>query len=467
MKKIILLPILLLIIGLIPANAETQIIVDPLANPYSDTFTLYGETGHTLSTIKNCLGVSSCYVQDNYESKQCHYLYWCYAILPWDSTNINDAILKECVDITESDKTLEIKDFVPPKGILYYVSTFVTKVKYTYNDNLGDWNTPVATIPQSCGGKQLIHAQDIRAICPSGQLLAIKRDSNGVITEGSFGCYPAKRRCLDTMSTGLCTNPYDLYVLDVDGDGNFAEHYNLAAAYCRDGDHDGTCDYKISWDCPDVCKGVAYNANGELYCSLSGSNGICDIWDYAVLASCEDDELSPHSGICDDIDTGVCNTEFIPVCVASTNGETVGGTTYPNDCYAEAKGISECLTSTPTIGCYVSGQCAIVDPQCYTSVDCPDLDVCGGGQVLDKLCIDYMCIYDGACTTSECQTDDDCDYLENICVGISATCNVGAGVCSVSGSCIQQPVSSQFNLWQLIQNVFSALFNFIKSLFGA
>ena len=235
MKKLILIPILLLIIGLLPVSAQTIIITDPLANPYSKTFTIAGETGGmTYSQLKSCLNVKSCYDEVNYESKECHYLHFCYSVLPWDSTNIGNALIKDCVDITEIEKTLEIKDFVPPRGILYYSNSFFTKVKYTYNDVAEDWNTPVAAIPQSCGGYQLINAEDIRAICPEGQLLAVKRDSAGVIYEGSFGCYPSQRRCLDTMSTGLCTNPYDLYVLDLDGDGDFAEHYNLAAAYCRD-----------------------------------------------------------------------------------------------------------------------------------------------------------------------------------------------------------------------------------------
>ena len=465
MKKLFLIMAVVSMFLVSFVNAETLIIQDPIANPYSVDFTILGETGMTYDNLKTCLGVDSCYVEANYEAKACDYLYFCTAILPWDSTNIGDALLRECADISEAEKILSIKDFVPPRGILYYSTTFFTVTHHTYNDATEDWNNPTATIPETCGSYQLINARDIRAVCPEGQLLAIKRDSAGVIYENSFGCYLSQRRCLDEMNTGMCTNPYDLYVLDLDGDGNFEEHYDLANAYCRDGDHNQVCDYKIDWSCADICSSAIWV--DDVATCVPGSNAICDIYDFSVLASCADDELSPHSGICDDIDTSICGIEFVPVCVAATYGETVNGKTYPNECYAESQGFGECPSATPETNCWVPGQCTVVDPECYQDVDCIDLDVCASGQVLDKTCLNYKCYYSGSCTTSQCETDADCEHLETVCVGIDATCNVGAGICTVTGSCISQPLPEPFNLWNLIQNIWNSFWAFILSLFGA
>ena len=451
MKKLILLLIGLFVIGSVSGLTEPF----TYDSPYSDTFSLYTETGVTQSSLINYLNIKSCYDEANYNNKACSYAYWCYAILPSNSNNIGDALQKECLDITETDRTLVIKDFVPPVGVLYYVSTFVTVVDYTYNDATSDWNTPTATIPETDGqGHQLINAEDIRSVCPNGQMLGLERDPQGVPIKQK--CFNAERICLDVQETGLCTNPYPLYVLDTNGDGYWTDELasQLASNYCADRNKDKICDIVVSFWAVDDCSAYTLNpTNGELYCSSNGPNGIDDAADMAALWSCLDAELSPNPWVCDDIDIEGCLRNYDPVCITAEDKE------FPNECFAQGQG----YTSSD----WTEGKCENPIRQCIVPEDCPTIDVClGGVSTIQKLCLGEMCSYSGACQNVQCQIDADCEVLnENTpCAGVVATCQ--NEVCTLSGKCITAPTPTKFSLWDLIMNVWNAFWNFIKSLFN-
>jgi len=451
MTKLILLLIGLLVIG--TASALTE----PFTydSPYTETFTLAGETGYGVSSLNTCLNIDSCYDEVNYNNKACSYTYFCYAILPSNSNNIGDALQKECLDITETDKNLVIKDFVPPVGVLYYVSTFITVVDYTYNDATLEWNTPIASIPEECGGHQLIHAYDIRSVCPNNQMLGLERDPQGVPIKQK--CFNAERICLDVQNTGLCTNPYPLYVLDTNGDGYWTDELasQLAANYCADRNKDKICDIVVSFWAVDVCSLYQLiEATGELQCIVLGPNGIDDAADMAALWSCLDAELSPNPWVCDSIDIEGCLRNFDPVCVGG-----IGGTVYPNECFAEGQGY--------TSADWEVGLCENPIRQCIVAEDCPTVDVClGGVSTIQKLCLGEMCSYSGACQNVQCAINADCDVLNDNapCAGVIATCQ--NEVCTLSGKCITAPTPTKFSLWDLIANIWNNFWAFIKSIFG-
>jgi hypothetical protein len=405
--------------------------------PYTDTFTPDNRNSLTLANIESTLNFKSCTVDANWQSKNCQYLYWCYAILPSTSTQITDALQKECQDVSAaSSASLTVNNFVPPVGVLYYVTTFMTLVNYTYSTTTQTW-TSTTIIPNT-----YIKASSIRSICSNGQMLWFDA------VAGQYTCKVAQHICFDTSQTGLCTNAYDIYNLTGTG---------TQSSLCADRNKDGICDLVSSLGCVDTCS--KYNTAGA--CIQSGANGVCDSDDQAAVYSCV--EGSVHSKVCSSIDTALCNTIYTPVCVSVTSGTIVGGQTYPNSCFASSKGYSAC-TAGPNTNCYVNGACSPPITQCYVSNDCPTINACLGSFPITKQCLANQCSYSGTCGNLACNQDSDCNGIVSPCVGVSAKCTLN--VCSVQGQCITKPVAQSLNIWDSIANVWSNFWNFIKGLFG-
>ena len=454
-KYVMLIITSILLISII--SAQSQIYKEP----YNDIFTTESRLGKSLSDIKSELSFRSCYNDEHWQSKSCQYAYWCYAILPSTSNNIGSALRRECMDVSEkTGAALVVNDFLPPKGVLYYVVTFLTVVEYNYNDATEKW-TPTASIPNN-----YITADSIRSVCPEGQMLRFD------MAAGEYRCYIAKRMCLDTLQTGLCTNVYTLYALDINEDGVVSEsEMKDGSALCADRpilgypQGDGICDMVVDLECVDVCSKYAMNAQGELVCTIPGGNNLCDEWDMAAWYGCWDDVLSPNSKICDSIDSALCSITFQPVCVPKTSGTVIGGQTFPNDCFAKSKGYNACPTGTIEPNCYVDDACYPPIVQCYVPEDCPIPNVCLGGSTagISAMCLDYSCSYSGACGSLSCNSDADCTQLSLPCVGVTASCE--AGYCTIQGRCLVKPEPEKYNIWSLIQEVWLVFWSWIKSLF--
>jgi hypothetical protein len=280
---------------------------------------------------------------------------------------------------------------------------------------------------------------------------------------GVYECHISQRVCLDTLKTGLCTNPYNIYSLDIkpeDGVVSAAEMID-GSTFCADRpvnnqtSGDGICDVVTDLGCPDTCTKYTLNGvTGQLDCTTSGSNNLCDEWDKAAWFSCKDDPLSPNSRICDSIDSNLCGVNYNPVCVVNATGGF--GHTYPNSCFAKAQGQST----------YVAGTCTPDIVQCYATSDCKDLPLCYGGSTMgiSKACLGNRCEYTGVCADMACTQNSDCVVGANICIGVTGTCS--GNVCVISGSCLQPPASggAAFNLWTMIQTVWTTFWNWVKSL---
>lgn len=412
-------------------------------SPYSDTFTPQTRNGISTSALTSALNFKSCTIDANWQTKKCQYLYWCYAILPTTSTKISDALQKECQDISASGSTatLSVSNFVPPVGVLYYVTTFVTVVNYTYSDSSQSWSS-AAYIPT-----QYINATAVRSICPSGQMLWLNQ------LAGTYQCKNSQRVCFDTALTGLCTNAYNIYALDLGSGFDISNGNSL----CADRNDDKICDLVSSLGCVDVCS--KYNTAGS--CIASGANGLCDSDDQAAVYSCT--EGSIHTRVCASIDSALCNTIYTPVCVAKTSGTLIGGQTYPNSCFAITKGFSACTVQNAT-GCYSQGACQPPVTQCYVASDCPDVNVCKGPFPITKQCLGNTCSYSGTCGNLACNVDSDCTSLTMPCVGVSAKCL--SNVCTVQGTCVTKPTPSN-SIWDLIGSAWTNFWNWVKGIFGA
>ncbi len=442
---------MLSLIGIVSAVPNTQI----YTKPYSVTLTPTSQLGLSTPTIKSQIDFKSCNVNSNWQSKNCSYGYYCYAILPSDSKSISDALQKQCIDITDSSTaSLSINNFIPPKGVLYYVTTFFAFINEKYDSSTNKWlsNTTIPT--------KYIKVNPIRSVCPSGQMLDFNQNT------GQYQCYVAKKICLNTLKTGVCTNSYNLYALDKNNNGVVSQiEMTTGADLCADRptkefpNGDGICDLTKDLGCTDVCS--KFNSAGQ--CTISGANGICDQWDQAAVYVCADSSI--HSGICANIDTSLCNTNYNPVCVANKTGTTIGGQTYPNSCFAEHKNFQKCSSSTPGTNCYVGGSCQSPITQCYSSSDCPTTNVCRGGSLtgIAKSCLDNRCAYSGTCGTLSCNTNSDCSGLTMPCKGVSATCQ--SGKCVIQGQCLTQPHNTQTSIWTSIESVWSTFWNWITNLF--
>jgi len=450
MKKIAILISMLILFSI------TVVATDIYREPYSTTFSTESEIGKTIPTIISELNTKSCYNKENWGTKYCNYVYYCYAILPSTSTDLKQVLQKNCIDITEkSTVSLQIIDFVPPKGILYYVTSFIVVVnaectKDTCTSSQWTYNVIIPEL--------YIRAHSIRNVCPEGQML------NFDINAGEYKCFIAKRVCLDTLKTGLCTNVYNIWALDMNEDGVVSEKEKKSgSSLCADRpldinndgifeyqNGDGICDMVRDLECLDNCKKYTLDSNGNLECTSLGSNGLCDEWDKASWFSCDDDVLSPNSKICDNIDSNLCNTNYNPVCVGGR-----GGITYPNECFAKASGQN----------IFEKSSCEPAVIQCYIPEDCPELNVCLGGSTsgISKMCLANRCSYTGACGNLACNTNADCLGLgENICVGMYASCN--GGVCTIDGNCLEPPTQNNSWFWEMITQIWSKFVQIVKNL---
>ena len=188
-KLILVMAIIALGAFAMPANALSTIVPDV----YSKSF--------TVELPDASLYLPSCNIIENYEAGKCSYVYGCYAILPKGSSDIDHAVQRSCVEMTDSPSYTYTVTMIPPKGKIYAVTTFSTIVNYTYNYVTTSWDQSI-DIPTSS-----ISAEEIISLCPDGYMLK------------SNLCIPALKICIDKLGTNLCTNPYTLYALDYDGDG--------------------------------------------------------------------------------------------------------------------------------------------------------------------------------------------------------------------------------------------------------
>ena len=458
MNKNILIGLgIVLLCTMIASAADYQLYTEP----YSQTFSTDSELGVTWPAVVSAIGNYPCTTKTYWETnKWCNFYYYCYAILPSDSTSIANSLQRECVDGTGlANVSLKINNFLPPKGVLYYVTTFVVPIKATCgstNCDSNNWSYSVynGVIPQVD-----IRVHPIRSVCPSGQMLKY------IPSAGKSSCFKAERVCTDNLQTGLCSNAYTLWAIDLNQDGtvSLAEMQD-GASLCADRpadlnndgiyeypQGDGICDTVTDLGCVDVCS--KYNTAGT--CTVSGANSLCDIYDILAPYTCADSVLSPNSKICDSLDSNLCSKAYDPVCWGKNVTSGIGGTTYPNKCFADAQGKTG----------YVPGTCLPDVVQCYVPNDCPDPNVCVGGSSvgISKACTAYRCAYSGACGNMACITDADCSALSvNVCAGVAPKCS--GGICTVSGSCMQAPTRAGLNIWSLIQSYWTVFWNYIKSL---
>lgn len=388
---------------------------DVVSGTYSKSFTVDA----TAYSFK------SCNIQSNYESGRCQYLYACYVITPYPSTSFNQAVQKECIDITDTKKSTFQVTYTPFKGQgQLAVTTFVTVLDYTYNPTTFTWAN-VLTIPTDYRS-----AAQIVSLCGEGKML-----------KGNL-CYNAKAYCANTQSTNLCTNPYPLYLLDF-GTGFDASN---TASYCADRQNRQICDDTVSVTCTDTCK--KYNSIGA--CTIQGADGICDVDEQMLAgATCAD---TNHNYVCDDVETQgtFCRTNFEPVFC----GTGTACVTYPNSCFASAAG---CTTST-------TGTCkAIYADYCAVDANCPS--PCNGvsGQCLNKLNTGFTCYYSGTCNAQMIQCAKDADCPAPYCKGVAAVCS--SNTCSYSGRCITQPAAPA-SFWDKLASAWNDFLTWLNNIFG-
>jgi len=347
--------------------------------------TLVEET-YTRTFSFNLLDIDydSCNIDENWQNKMCSYLKLCYVVVPKGQYEIGNILLSDCIDVTDEPSASITVNFVPPRGKIYAVFPFVAEERKTYNDDILDWEEEVLLVKYQ--------AESIVTLCPEGQML---KDNL---------CFNAQPFCLDTFGTNLCNNPYDLYILDLVGDG-FDNDFGIPSHACADRDQNHVCD------------GVA-----SMLCSDTNGNGVCDEDDVRITeVSCID---ANQNGICDDVETEgtFCRTNFQPVCDESSS------VTYPNSCFAEASGVTV----------YTDGVCdPIIQNLCYSDTDCsaPCDGVVGVCQNPDGN--GNRCFYTGECnpTIIQCSVDFDCP--EAPCIGVTPSCVNNH--CEYSGECITKP----------------------------
>jgi len=355
--------------------------------------------------------LTSCNIQSNWEAGHCEYLYSCYAIVPKGSTTLDQVIQKECVDITDTKKTTLSVRFVPPKGNVYAVTTFVAVLKYNYNYDTYEWEETIDLPLDYRTAMQII------SLCPDGQMLKYNL------------CYNAQSVCLDTFSTNMCTNPYSLYVLDY----GYGFDYQNTNTFCSDRDGDLVCDEIISHLCPDT-----------------NNNGVCDSDDTAIQdVSCLD---LNHNFVCDSVEAEgtFCRTNYEPVHC----GIGEGCLTYPNFCFAEASG---CID-------WLAGECSpVYGDQCYSNSDCPSM--CDGvsGICKDPDGFGNRCFYSGECNPRIIQCSVKADCPQPYCVGIDVECTA-TNTCVYNGKCITQPTPPP-TFWQLLKLYWIQFLNWLSGLF--
>ena len=354
--------------------------------------------------------LKSCNIKENYESESCQYLYACYVVMPKGATTLDQAVSRECNDITDTKKTSLHVSFAPPKGVQWAVTTFVVVMDYTYDTVSYKWNSALS-IPMDYRS-----AESIVSLCPEGQML---KDNL---------CYNAQPVCLNTYSNNLCDNPYQLYVLDY----GLGFEMNNPAHYCSDRDMDLVCDTVVSYECADA-----------------NNNGVCDSDDLAIQdVSCID---ANKNHVCDDVEAeGVfCRTNYEPVhCGVGTDCVT-----YPNSCFAEGAGCFD----------YTVGTCVPLWANlCFADTDC--ISPCDGvvGQCKNPDGDYNRCFFTGECNpfVIQCMVDSDCPAPP--CKGVVFQCT-SQQTCQSLGECISQPIPPQ-TFWQKLGGIWSGFLIWLTGL---
>lgn len=394
MKRIILLAILLFTLSLCFTVSGATIVKDTFQKTYHVDASNYP--------------YESCNVDSNWESGSCSYIYACGVVVPKGSTSLNDAIVKECKDITDVDNGDITITFVPPRGNRYAVVTFLVDLKKTYDTSSYTWSEDIQIPLDYRSGEELI------SLCADGMML---KDNL---------CFPAQPVCINSLGTNLCDNPYTLYTLDF----GYGFDLNNPAYYCADRDEDLVCDETVSYTCSDT-----------------NENGVCDADDLRVQDSaCVD---ANQNYVCDDVEAeGVfCRSNYDPVHV----GSGTDCVTYPNSCFAEASGYTS----------YANGTCTpIYGDFCYSDSDCTE--PCDG---VEGICknpdnLGNRCFYTGECNPRKIQCTIDSDCPGSPCAGVDVACT-SDNRCEFFGKCITKPTvdpSWWDKLWAVLRTWVAGVF---------
>jgi hypothetical protein len=146
---------------------ETPTTPTPTDNTSAIIF--YQNYNKTFSTDFTSLPVKSCNDAANWQSLNCDFLYYCYAILPSrDVTDINQAIQKNCAEVSSNTPkvaTIGVEPFTPPASASEWVITHFVILDNEQFKN-GAWISN-KTIPS-----EYIQAEDIfgNYVTPPGKL---------------------------------------------------------------------------------------------------------------------------------------------------------------------------------------------------------------------------------------------------------------------------------------------------------
>ena len=354
--------------------------------------------------------VNPCSDETAYNNGNCTYYYHCMVLQPRYSNDLRDAVERECVDMTGQSTSILTLRIVPPRGEQYIATSFVG-----YQECVADCYPNCDTQPfhqWSCDYGILENKWEATAIvslCDPGKML---KDNL---------CYDAQPVCIDPQNTNMCDNPYQLFVLDRDGDGIY--NYNQPADFCADRNGDLICDQTESY-----------------YCSDIDQNGVCDYDDVHIInAACID---ANQNFVCDSVESegAFCQFQFQPVCV--------GNITYPNQCFAEAAGHTS----------WSEGTCAPLQIQCYQDNDCQP--VCEG---VSRACVNNLCNYMGECNPQKYQCAENIDCPDPYCVGVTKSCE--ANKCVYVGTCINKPTPPP-SFWDKLLATFMSWIQQVRSFVG-
>jgi len=352
----------------------------------------------------------SCEVKKNYVDGECSKIHVCGVVVLKGAYSLDQAIVRECKEITET-KQGEIKlTFAPDAGKRYAAVSFLVQTDWVYNEETFKWEKVNSTVPEGYkSGEEAI------SLCQEGMML---KDNL---------CYPAQAVCLDKKSLNLCENPYDLYVLDY---GNGFEKDN-PSHYCADRDGDKVCDQTVAFECADT-----------------NNNGVCDSDDEEIRQTACVDENQNY--VCDSVeDEGTfCRTNFQPVHV----GEGEDCITYPNECFAGASGATSWDNGTcePVFGNF-----------CFSDSDCGS--PCDGvvGVCKNPDGKGNRCFLTGECNPRKIQCTIDTDCPKSPCPGVSVQCTAN-NTCDFQGQCITKPESTDKGI---LEGIWRQILGFISGLF--
>lgn len=351
---------------------------------------------------------NSCNVEENWQSGDCSYLYACGVVVPKGSASLNDAVFRDCKDITDEQKGDITITFIPPRGNRYAVVTFIVDLHQMYDKQTYEWDEQIDIPLDYRSGEEAI------SLCKEGEML---KDNL---------CFSAQPVCLDKYKTNFCDNPYDLYVLDY----GYGFELNNPSRYCADRDEDLICDEVSSFLCTDT-----------------NENGVCDEDDVEIQdTSCVD---ANQNYVCDSVEAeGVfCRTIYDPV----HTGLKENCVTFPNSCFAETTGYSS----------WDNGTCEpIYGNFCFTNSDCTS--PCEGVEGVCKNPDGYgnRCFFTGECNPRKIQCTIDSDCPESPCPGVDVACT-SQNTCEFVGKCISKPTvdpSWWESIWNFIKNWIQSVF---------